>query len=97
MQDRTFNRASLELLRAEARDELETMIEDRGRDGRDPWEFMQELPTVDEMVVWILHSDAVLERPAVAPEDDYRVLRQIAIEHPSLTSTVWRLLGTLAA
>ena len=31
------------------------------------------------------------QRPSRAR--DYRVLRQIALRHPELTSTVWRLLG----
>ena len=31
------------------------------------------------------------------PSRDYRVLRQIALDHPALTPTVWRLLGRLKA
>ncbi len=91
--------ASLEVLRAEARDELDTVILERCRQGQDPWDFMSELPTVDELVVWTLRAERILADGGVQPtaSRDYRVLRQIAIEHPALTSTVWRLLGSLAA
>ncbi|TPX00642.1 tryptophan synthase subunit alpha, partial [Schumannella luteola] len=39
-------RASLEVLRAEAGDELAVVVFERLRAGEDPWEFMQELPSV---------------------------------------------------
>ncbi len=42
-------RASLELLRAEASDELSVLNEERIRDGEDPWDCMEDLPTVDEL------------------------------------------------
>ncbi|BDZ50098.1 hypothetical protein GCM10025867_23390 [Frondihabitans sucicola] len=42
---------SLEVLRAEAHDELRTLIELRCRGGEDPWEVIPELPSVDEQVV----------------------------------------------
>lgn len=91
--------ASLEVLRAEAHDELQTIVMERLRDGEDPWEFMSELPTVDELVVWMLRADQIREdgerRPT--PARDYRVLRQIALDHPPLTRTVWTLLGRLEA
>ena len=88
-------RASLELLRAEATDELSVLIAERIRAGEDPWDFMEELPTVDELVVLILRAENITENGGVKPNDarHYRVLRQIAIDYPGLTRAVWRLLG----
>lgn len=92
---------SLELLRAEAQQERETIVEERLLGGEDPWGFMQELPSVDELVVYLLRADAINandgQRPS--PTREYRVMRQIALEHPALTPIVWRMLdhdGTLA-
>lgn len=89
-------RASLELLRAEAADELSVLVEERLRAGEDPWEFMEDLPSVDELVVLILRAENIAAdggaRPSAAR--NYRVLRQIALDHPSLTRAVWRLLGS---
>jgi len=91
--------ASLEVLRAEAHDELQTVVMERLRDGEDPWEFMEELPSVDELVVWMLRAELIREdderRPSAAR--DYRMLRQIALDHPPLTRTVWTMLGRLEA
>lgn len=88
-------RASLELLRAEAADELSVLVDERLRSGEDPWDFMEDLPSVDELVVFILRADNIAEsgsgRPS--PARHYRVLRQIALDYPELTSAVWRLLG----
>lgn len=88
-------RESLEVLRAEAHDELDTVIHERLLAGEDPWSFMEELPTVDELVVYLLRADAIEanggQRPSATRE--YRVLRQIALQHPPLTRTVWRMLG----
>lgn len=88
-------RASLEVLRAEAHQELDTVIHERCLAGEDPWDFMDELPTVDELVVYLLRVDSINandgQRPS--PTREFRVLRQIALEHPGLTRTVWRLLG----
>jgi hypothetical protein len=91
--------ASLEVLRAEARDELDTVILERCRNGEDPWEFMSDLPTVDELVVWMLRAERIVGDGGVLPtaSRDYRVLRQIALEHPDLTTTVWRMIGRFAA
>ena len=88
-------RASLEVLRAEAHQELDTLVEERLMSGEDPWAFMEELPTVDELVVYLLRADAISanEGRRPSPTREYRVLRQIALEHPDLTKTVWRLLG----
>ena len=94
-----MRRASLEVLRAEARDELQTVILERCRHGEDPWEFMSELPTIDELVVYILRADAITANGGALPSPtrEYRVLRQIALDHPPLTRTVWSLIGRLAA
>ncbi|PJJ72629.1 hypothetical protein CLV46_2203 [Diaminobutyricimonas aerilata] len=94
-----MRRASLEVLRAEARDELQTVILERCRHGEDPWEFMSELPTIDELVVYILRADAITANGGAMPNPtrEYRVLRQIALDHPPLTRTVWSLIGRLAA
>lgn len=96
---RIGRRASLEVLRAEASEELHTVMHERLLAGEDPWSFMEELPTVDELVVYLLRADAIEANDGARPSPtrDYRVLRQIALEHPELTSTVWRLIGTLAA
>ena len=89
-------RASLELLRAEATDELAVLIEERIRSGEDPWEFMEDLPSVDELVVLTLRAENIASdggsRPSAAR--NYRVLRQIALQHPELMRAVWRLLGS---
>jgi hypothetical protein len=88
-------RASLEVLRAEARHELETVVHERLLAGEDPWSFMEELPTVDQLVVYLLRADAINaddgHRPS--PTREYRVLRQIALEYPPLTRIVWLMLG----
>ena len=90
--DQTLRRrASLELLRAEAADELSVLIAERLRGGEDPWDFMEDLPTVDELVVFTLRAENGGARPNAARH--YRVLRQIALEYPPLTRAVWRLLG----
>lgn len=87
--------ASLEVLRAEAHDELQTVIHARARDGEDPWDFMSDLPTVDELVVWMLRAEQIHADGdrLPGPARNYRVLRQIALDHPALTTTVWRMLG----
>lgn len=88
-------RASLELLRAEAADEIAVLVDERLRSGEDPWDFMEDLPTVDELVVFTLRAENIAEagggRPNAARH--YRVLRQIALDYPPLTKAVWRLLG----
>jgi len=92
-------RASLEVLRAEAHEELDTVIHERLLAGEDPWEFMDEIPSVDELVVYLLRADAINANDGQLPSParDYRVLRQIALEHPALTPTVWRMIGTHGA
>lgn len=88
-------RASLEVLRAEARDELDTVIRERLVAGEDPWVFMSDLPTVDELVVYLLRADTINANGGQPPSPtrEYRVLRQIALQYPALTRTVWRMLG----
>lgn len=89
-------RASVELLRAEAAEELAVLVEARLRAGGDPWAFMDELPSVDELVVLTLRAEHVERSGGGSPShtSNYRVLRQIALQHPELTRAVWRLLGT---
>lgn len=96
---RLRRRASLEVLRAEAAQELETVVHERLLAGEDPWDFMDQLPTVDELVVYLLRADAIVADDGARPSAtrEYRVLRQIALAHPPLTSTVWRLIGSLVA
>lgn len=89
-------RASLELLRAEASDERSVLIEERIRDGEDPWDFMEDLPSVDELVVLTLRAENIAADGGMRPTAarNYRVLRQIALDYPDLTQAVWRLLGS---
>ncbi|MFT4260027.1 tryptophan synthase subunit alpha [Microbacterium sp.] len=95
MTEHVPRRASLEVLRAEASDELAVLIQERLRAGEDPWEFMEDLPSVDELVVYLLRADNIAANDGVRPNETrhYRVLRQIAIEYPELTPAVWGLLG----
>lgn len=90
-------RASLEVLRAEARDELDTVVYERCRNGEDPWNFMDELPTVDELVVSLLRAESIVADDSRLPGAvrEYRILRQIGLDHPGLTTTVWRMLGQI--
>lgn len=95
-EENTPPRASLELLRAEATDELAVLIEERLRSGEDPWEFMEDLPSVDELVVLTLRAENIAANGGARPNAsrNYRVMRQIALAHPQLTTAVWRLLGS---
>ncbi len=87
-------KASLEVLRAEAAEELRTVVLERLHSGEDPWEFMQEIPSVDELVVLTLRAELIRidndRRPSA--EVDYRMLRQIALAYPPLSTTVWSML-----
>nr|WP_206686937.1 MULTISPECIES: tryptophan synthase subunit alpha [Microbacterium] len=82
-------------MRAEADDELSVLIEARLRHGEDPWDFMEVLPSVDELVVMTIRHErldlAGITHPSAA--QNYEMLRQIALDHPPLVETVWRLLG----
>jgi hypothetical protein len=88
-------RASLEVLRAEATDELNTVVVERLRAGEDPWAFMEQIPTVDELVVLILRAELIEADGGRIPNQDvnYRMLRQIAIAYPGLATTVWTMLA----
>jgi hypothetical protein len=88
-------RASLEVLRAEAHEELDTVIHERLLAGEDPWDFMEELPSVDELVVFLLRAEAIEanDRQVGSSVREYRVLRQIALSYPQLVKTVWRMIG----
>jgi hypothetical protein len=90
-------RASLEVLRAEAGDERATVVLERCLDGEDPWDFMEQIPTVDELVVLTLRAEMIREDGGRMPSSDrdYRMLRQIALAYPDLTTTVWHLIGRL--
>ncbi|WP_144718023.1 tryptophan synthase subunit alpha [Agrococcus jejuensis] len=88
-------RASLEVLRAEAADERSVLVDERLRAGEDPWDFMADLPTVDELVVLLLRSERILPPGAVRPDEDVSdvVLRRIAADYPPLATTVWTMLS----
>jgi hypothetical protein len=103
---------SLEVLRAEAAEEIAMLVEHRCRQGDDPWEFMPMLPTVDEQVVLILRQEAIEVEAAVGERtprismhpalghgtelgEEYHRLRRIALTHPELSSTVWKLMDAI--
>jgi len=88
-------RASLEVLRAEAADELAVLVQERLHGGEDPWDFMEELPSVDELVVFLLRADEIVENGGVRPDEsrNFDLLRRIALDYPELTPIVWGLLG----
>ena len=98
---------SIEVLRQQARDELSAIIEHRCRAGEDPWQFIPDLPSVDEQVVIGLRMTAIdvfdlaeeqsrAHHPAAGRETfhrfEYSVLRRIALEHPELSEAVWEML-----
>jgi hypothetical protein len=88
-------RASLEVLRAEASDELGTVVFERLRAGEDPWAFMEQIPSVDELVVLTLRAELIVADGGRVPgrEVNYRMLRQIALAYPDLAPTVWSMLA----
>jgi hypothetical protein len=91
---------SLEVLRAEAHDELRTLIELRCRQGEDPWEVIPDLPSVDEHVVISLRADSLGHAASGASSglelaDELAFLREIALWHPELSRAVWSLMGRL--
>lgn len=96
MSDSPTRRASLEVLRAEAADELAVLVQERLRAGEDPWDFMEDLPSVDELVVFLLRADEIVESGGVRPDDarNFDVLRRVALDYPELTKIVWGLLGS---
>jgi hypothetical protein len=88
-------RASLEVLRAEAGDELSTVVFERLRAGEDPWAFMEQIPTVDELVVLTLRAELIEADGGRIPNRDvnYRMLRQIALAYPGLATTIWSMVA----
>lgn len=84
-----IRRASLEVLRAEAIDERSVVVDERLRHGEDPWEFMQEIPTVDELVMWLLRRDWITDHGGVklSTDDEQRLLRAIGDAYPGLRET----------
>ncbi len=101
---------SLEVLRQQARDELSAVIDYRCRRGDDPWDFIPDLPSVDEQVVHTLRHDAIEQyelgeerarahhpagNRATLVRFEFQLLRQIALDHPDLSSAVWGLLDRL--
>lgn len=105
-----MNTVGLQVLRAEARDELQAVIEQRCRRGDDPWAFIPDLPSVDEQVVLTLRAETIAtlglseDRARVyhpsaargkAAAFEYDLLRRIAMEIPELTQAVWTLLGRI--
>lgn len=103
---------TLDRLRQDARDELAALIELRCRLGEDPWSFLPELPSVDEQVVATLREDrlhserwslarARAHHPAARHGDaerfEFDILRDIAIDHPELSTAVWSMLDRITA
>jgi hypothetical protein len=103
---------TLDRLRQDARDELAALIELRCRLGEDPWSFLPELPSVDEQVVATLREDRLLcdrwsiararahhpaARAGEAERFEFDILRDIAIDHPELSTAVWALLDRITA
>ncbi|HJB64630.1 MAG TPA: tryptophan synthase subunit alpha [Candidatus Microbacterium pullistercoris] len=88
-------RASVEVLRAEAIDELSTLQHERLRAGEDPWDFMEELPTVDELVVLSLRAEHIEADGGLMPTHarNQRLLRIIAAQYPELAPAVDGMLG----
>ncbi len=94
-----LRRASLEGLRAEAHDELGSVVSERLLGGEDPWAFMDELPTVDELVVLLLRADLFDAEGGRKPGSDFardqRMLGEIREAYPGLHATVDGMLQRL--
>jgi hypothetical protein len=94
-----LRRASLEGLRAEAEQELGSVVTERLWGGEDPWAFMQELPTVDELVVLLLRADLFEAEGGRKPGSDYardrRMLGDIREAYPGLNDTIDGMLERL--
>ena len=88
-------RASVEVLRAEAEEERESLVIERLRAGEDPWDFMDDLPTIDELVVFTLRAEHIAADGGLRPTHarNQRLLRQIAAQYPELSRAVWGMLG----
>jgi hypothetical protein len=94
-----LRRASLEGLRAEAQDELGSVVSERLLGGEDPWAFMDELPTIDELVVLLLRADLFDADGGRRPGTDYardrQMLGDIRAAYPALAPTVEGMLERL--
>jgi hypothetical protein len=94
-----LRRASLEGLRAEALDELGSVVSERLHGGEDPWAFMHELPTIDELVVLLLRADLFDAEGGRKPGSDYgrdrRMLGDIREAYPGLDPTIEGMLQRL--
>ncbi|CAN5438379.1 hypothetical protein BH10ACT6_BH10ACT6_10390 [soil metagenome] len=94
-----LRRASLEGLRAEAQEELGSVVTERLWGGEDPWAFMQELPTIDELVVLLLRADLFDAEGGREPGSDYardrRMLGDIREAYPGLGDTIDGMLQRL--
>ena len=94
-----LRRASLEGLRAEAQDELGSVVTERLWGGEDPWAFMDALPTVDELVVLLLRADLFDAEGGRKPGTDYardrRMLGDIRDAYPALSDTIDGMLERL--
>ena len=94
-----LRRASLEGLRAEAQEELGSVVTERLHGGEDPWAFMDELPTIDELVVLLLRADLFDAEGGRRPGTDYardrRMLNDIRAAYPALGGTVEGMLQRL--
>lgn len=84
------------MLRAEAEDERDTLIHERLREGEDPWDFMEDLPTVDELVVFMLRAEHIVADGGLRPTHarNQRLLRQIAAQYPELAPAVRGMVGS---
>jgi hypothetical protein len=83
---------ALSQLRQEARDVLDAGIEARCREGEDPWEFLPDLPTVDQCVVIGLRTAHVeARRPGDPHQSNFEILRGIAFDYPELRRAAWSL------
>lgn len=84
------------MLRAEAQDELSSLVHERLRGGEDPWDFMDDLPTVDELVVFTLRAEHIEADGGLRPTHarNQRLLRQIAAQYPELSPAVRGMLGS---
>ncbi len=84
------------MLRAEAQDELSSLVNERLRGGEDPWDFMEDLPTVDELVVFTLRAEHIEADGGLRPTHarNQRLLRQIAVQYPELDPAVRGMLGS---
>jgi hypothetical protein len=79
-------------LRREARVENVAGIEARCREGEDPWDFLPELPTVDQCVVIGLRTAHVEQRDPSEPRlSNFEILRSIAYDYPELRAAAWSL------